>query len=212
MLQTIIQILSKYNLEFFENNEQNSLLIKVIKEDLLVQDKILFKNYLNNLLDRTLSFDPILSIFDELYMNICQHAKAVNSFCYVLYSPENKVIKLLFYDEAKKGIAKKIKDFFSDINFKTDSDCIEYSLNEKVTTRTFEYNQGRGLDNLRTIVESMNSELEIFSGNGKYENRKKVISKTNSSEKIKGTIIIVNLNCKNLDLKEESEYTNSLEF
>jgi anti-sigma regulatory factor (Ser/Thr protein kinase) len=185
--------------------------INIESEIKLFEDKLIFENFLKKVISGNLDFEPLIIIFSELYMNVCQHSNTDNGKCIIEAPDNNGNIKILFSDNGV-GVVENIKSYFKNINFENDNECIEYALREKITTKSKINNQGAGLNTVKRIVSSMNGSLIIKSHKGSYEFINGNIKKSELNHFYQGTSIDIILNLNQLDKKEISDYSNSLEF
>lgn len=106
-----------------------------------------------------IDFFMLKSCLSELYYNVFDHADANGiAFSYIHYDKEEEMIHIAICDFGK-GIAKTIRDAYSDIP--SDKDALVKSLEKGVSARSTEHNAGFGLDNI--ISSLSDSTIRIVS-------------------------------------------------
>ncbi|OFX25038.1 MAG: hypothetical protein A2033_10010 [Bacteroidetes bacterium GWA2_31_9] len=209
MLKELVKKIS-----FFKDSEyfQSGLLRSIKTETKLLEERTIVNNFLSLLIDSKFDYDFILSIlFSELYMNICQHSESEQSFYYFSKCNSENSIEIIFFDTGV-GIPNKIRAYYKNKTFESDSECIEFALQNDVTTKSFIQNYGRGLDNVKSCISSYCGEFQIFSGNGKFSFDGTKYIKRSLSKKINGTMVFIKINLNNLTIKQDNDYSNELTF
>lgn len=209
MLKKLVKKIS-----FFKDSEyfQSGLLRSIKTETKLLEERTIVNNFLSLQIESKFDYDFILSIlFSELYMNICQHSESKQSFYFFSKCNSENSIEIIFFDTGI-GIPNKIREYYKNKTFENDSECIEFALQNNVTTKSFIQNYGRGLDNVNSCITSYCGEFQIFSGDGKFSFDGTKNKLSSLSKKLNGTMVFIKINLKNLTFKQDSDYSNELTF
>lgn len=177
-------------------------------EELILQHQRLMENFYSK---HTKGYDltSLGNIFQELYMNVCQHSEVSKGYIFMANPDENGNCEMIFSDKGI-GIVDKICNFFVDETFETDAKVIEYATQKGVTTRSQTQNQGKGLDNLVVQAESLKASLCIYSKQGIFKKIIKDITLLDNPLLYKGTLIYLSFNICNLPLQEDDNLVGEL--
>lgn len=173
-------------MSFLLDDESTSEAIRLLKAKLENTNPLCLK-LLNN---------PISYLLDELICNIQQHAQTKMGYAYMGYDSSTDMIEAVIADQGitiygSYVAAQKHLDMLDD----TDASALNlaqsgYSIKNLPETE----NRGYGISsNIRMIVEGLNGEFALFSGNAllfQFSERKKILSLPPETD-FKGTMIIV---------------------
>lgn len=164
-------------------------------------------------------YGVIESIFSELYMNVCQHSSISKGYIFIAKPNEVGTCNIIFSDIGV-GIVSKILSFYQRQDIEnhcntegrpySDAAVIEYATREGITTRSETQNQGRGLSNLKSQMQSLQGDLEIRSRFGLYKQNNSGISLEQTTCEHSGTYICLTFNFSALPPKEDIDYEGEI--
>ena len=178
------------------------------QEQLRMQMKDFFRSCINV---GNKDIQPIDTIFSELFMNICQHSANKNGFVFMPFLSNTNSITLIMNDLGD-GVVNIIRNYFIDETFNIDANVIRYAMENFVTTKSTESNQGRGLNILKTLMIRIKGDLQVYLEKGLYEISKGKEILSDLSYKHIGTLIKVNILIENLPQKEEDDFSQDIDF
>jgi len=193
--------------------EMDGVYISPVKtESRLEADSEALKKFLMpHLPSPNLDISVIKSLFSELYMNICQHAKVKKGYVFVTYPDEEGNITFYFSDPGV-GISQNIRQFYPEKEAESDEILIEYATQDRISTNSQTQNQGRGLANVLSSVESMEGLVKICSCKGcliRLPNNK---PQKSLSYYHKGTFIALVFNINKLEKLSDDEFNTEIDF
>ncbi|MFN0035227.1 MAG: ATP-binding protein [Saprospiraceae bacterium] len=202
-----------FNLNLSEKPIQRAgVYISPVKEEgRITKDFEALKKFLKPHLPSPFDYTAISSPFSELYSNICQHAEAQKGYIFVT-QPDKEGNITFFFSDPGVGIVKNIRDFFRDKKDEPDEVLIEYATQDRVSTKSQIQNQGRGLANVLSSIESMGGRVEICSGKGRLvsEANKKPLNSLPYDHK--GTLIALRFNINRVEELDHDEYSTDIDF
>lgn len=147
----------------------------------------------------------------ELLNNIFDHSKSkIPGYTFTQYnSTSNRIITSLC--DFGIGIPRNIKNFLKKNNRDTITsiEALKLSLENRFTTKSKPHNRGFGLETVIQNVKSLNGKLIIISNDVNY-----VLFPNNNEAKtyhfnhsFPGTLIVIMLDTRYLNVKEEEDYT-----
>ncbi len=200
--------LSNFGSEVLPDTHQTTIKFRKFK----VSEEKAFKDYL----DRELlsqpdlpSMSPLLkskinkSIF-EIFNNANIHGNCSHVFSCGQYFPQKKRLAFTIADLGK-SIKSNVNSYLN--KSLSGSEAIAWAVEEGNTTKTGTIPGGLGLSLIRDFLKLNNGRIQIVSSNGYWEERKGVIFATEFGNKLKGTIVNLDIN-----INDHSSYVLSSEI
>jgi hypothetical protein len=175
----------------------NILSVNTPLEERIESEKINFIDFIQpNILGLNKDLEGIKNLFGELFMNICHHSKKQSSgyVCVAKVDTNTRVVYLAASDLGK-GIPSTLKNDYPEIA--NDSGLILKAIEKGVSCKSTVINQGKGLDNVNSLVHSTNGNWQIYSGNGFYDSRADTKQPKTHTNHI-GTLIVIQIPLDNL--------------
>jgi len=181
-------------------------------ESRLAADSEALKKFLKpQLSSQNLDVSAINALFSELYMNICQHAKAKNGYIFATHPDEDGNVTFYFSDPGV-GISQNIRQFYRDKEDEPDEKLIEFATQDRISTKSQTQNQGSGLATILSSINEMDGRVETCSLRGC------LISESNNkplkslSYNHKGTFITLKFNINRLEKLSDDEFNTDIDF
>jgi len=197
---------------FIATNTQN--------EEYITKCQIDFKNKIDGI-QKQYDITPIINIFYEAFMNICQHSGSEYSGFILVKICEERIS--FYISDTGKGIAKNIKDYYTELKFENDADAFDYAVQDGITTHTTTQNQGKGLANINSQLSAVGGEWLIYTNTAiierKYEKCEKYDSDTKQFKVTKsqtqyqtGTFFRIIIEKSHLQPADKNEYDENIDF
>ena len=205
--QTVKHIF-EYDLDNSSDTFSGVFISPIESEALISQHQGLMENFYSKYTNQY-DITSLKNIFQELYMNVCQHSEVSKGYIFMANPDADGNCEMIFSDKGI-GIVDKIRNFFESENFTTDANVIEYATKQGITTKSQTQNQGRGLNNLVTQIQSLKATLRIYANEGIFQKIIQNVTLHNNSLLYKGTLLYLSFNICNLPLREDDEMVGEL--
>ena len=153
--------------EFTIAHNQNTLCLwKINRERIEPYSHFAEEYFKSNFLENK-NILPFASNLTEVFNNIFDHSKASVSYIITQYFPKVKELSFSLCDFGI-GIPSSVNSYLSRNGQPVleDWDAIQKAIQLGFSVKSIPRNQGRGLDNLLSMVESLNGTILIISNNG----------------------------------------------
>lgn len=188
------------------NNHSTLCLWKINKERIEPYAKFAQSYFEENFL-KNKNLLPIGANLSEVFNNIFDHSQAEISYIITQYFPNKKLLSFALCDLGI-GIPTSVNSYLKSENKEVLADwvAIELATTLGFSVKSIPQNQGRGLDNLMSMVKSLKGELLIISNDGilTYDTEKGVMIGTDNYN-FNGTLIKVIINEKYFETDDKEE-------